>query len=1123
MAGNGGSSRLPERIGPYEILDELGRGGMGIVYTARDARLERRVAVKVLSQELSRDREWNARFTREARLLASLNHPNIATIYSLERDGDRDYLTMELITGRSLDVVIQTGGLALPEALSIGRQIARALEAAHGAGVIHRDLKPLNIMITSEANAKVLDFGLATRAASEALSSAPEGFSSAADGFRSAGPLFSDGGDDLRSGTDTSVATAVSPLPIGADDVTAVSGVRGLSEGGLDGGTPRSSSSARRRASSTTGVGTPGYMSPEQIRGEILDARSDMWAFGCVLYECLSGMRAFRGATPIERMQATIGGEVDLTILPPQTPAPVRDLIRRCLEPDRNARLDSATQARQLLESVLRARSWEPAAPDPGDANDGARARAEIPHSLPSEVTPLIGRSREIAQVRELLQRGRLVTLTGVGGAGKTRLAIRAGSQLLEEFADGVWMVELAPAGAGPDVSRAVARTLGVVESAGVPLPEALATHLSRRSLLLILDNCEHVVEASADLAGKLLVAAPGLKILATSRESLGLPGESVFQVPPLEVGTSASLPFEVLAATESIQLFAQRAAQVRADFRVEPENIGEIAEICRRLDGIPLAIELAAARLRALSLAEIARRLDDRFRLLKGTSRSALPHHQTLEALIEWSHAGLTESEKRLFRRLSLFRGGWTLEAAETVCADSELQDWEVLDVLSRLIDKSLVAFTPAGGPEDGGLSEAARAAGPRYRMLETIREYAQARLRDSDDIGAVEGRFQGHFIALAETAAQHLTGPSQSEWLARLDAEIDNVRAAIDRSLEGEDALPALRITGPMLRYWMIRAQWREGRAAYERAIAMPGAEAHLAPFGNALNGLGSCCFQLNDLEAAAKHYHRAVDGFVGTAEQKRAGAPLVNLGNVHRVRGELDEATASLIESLRYFDESDQWMIAAVQMNLGSIALTREEYEEARTRYESAIAGLRKLGDRVHTAMSVMNLGLVAYRQQRYAEALSLLEESDAIFRELGDRNMGAAVQANLGIVHLQMGAYAESLQAFTKALLIVRETGNIELIASCLEGFSQAARLKGDVRRAARFGGAAESVRTKFSLARHPVDQREWETENRTFALQVGEDVFARHWAEGQALEQDETVGLALAMAAEAESA
>ncbi|HZT40750.1 MAG TPA: adenylate/guanylate cyclase domain-containing protein, partial [Chthonomonadaceae bacterium] len=399
----------------------------------------------------------------------------------------------------------------------------------------------------------------------------------------------------------------------------------------------------------------------------------------------------------------------------------------------------------------------------------------DLPNNLPLHITSFIGREQEMAEVKNLLAGTRLLTLVGLGGAGKTRLALAIGAEVLEEYPDGVWLVELAPLSEPGLVPPAVASTLNLQEEPGRALLQTLTTALKCRRMLLVLDNCEHLLSACATFADTLLRACPQVKILATSREVLGIAGETVYRVPPLALPDPDRLPsIELLMQFEAVRLFLDRATAVSTAFSITSENASAVARLCCQLDGLPLAIELAAARVRAMPVEQVASRLDDRFRLLTGGSRTALPRQQTLRALIDWSYDLLDESEKCLLRRLSVFTGGWTLEAAEAVCgADGE----DVLDLLTSLVDKSLVVYEEQG---DQG----------RYRMLETVRQYGRERLADTDPEAASVGQLHAeYYLSLAEQAAAQLLGPEQQRWLARLEREQDNLRAVLTRYQQDPD----------------------------------------------------------------------------------------------------------------------------------------------------------------------------------------------------------------------------------------------------------------------------------------------------------------------------------------------
>ena len=394
-------------------------------------------------------------------------------------------------------------------------------------------------------------------------------------------------------------------------------------------------------------------------------------------------------------------------------------------------------------------------------------------HNLPCEMSSFVGREQQLADLVGLLGRARLLTLVGTGGVGKTRLALRLASTVLEQYPDGVWLVELTPFSDPSLLPRAVAVVLGVHERARRPLLEAVAAVLRGKRVLLVLDNCEHLVAGAADLADQLLRACPELVVLATSREPLRAPGETIWRVPSLNFpnGAEAAASVEELSGHEAVRLFVERATAVRSEFSLGERNASLVADICRRLDGIPLALELAAARVAVLGTAGVAARLDDRFRLLTGGSRGAPPRQQTLQAALEWSYDLLSQPERRLFNRLPVFAGGWSLEAAETVCAGDGVEASEVLDLLARQVNKSLVVADPAAEET------------VRYRLLETLRQYAQERLTESGEVGRTRSRHADFYLDLAERTEPEGYGPRFVHWRARLDVEMGNIPRSIRR----------------------------------------------------------------------------------------------------------------------------------------------------------------------------------------------------------------------------------------------------------------------------------------------------------------------------------------------------
>lgn len=440
-------------------------------------------------------------------------------------------------------------------------------------------------------------------------------------------------------------------------------------------------------------------------------------------------------------------------------------------------------------------------------------ASKTFPHNLPVQLTSFIGREWELSQGKQWLAITHLLTLTGPGGTGKTRLALQLATEVSQEYLDGVWHVELAPLTDPALVPQTIAFALGVREQPGRTIFDSLGDYLRAKRLLLILDNCEHLIEIWAQLSDHLLRTAPGLKILATSRESLGISGEMTYRVPSLELPDPRQpSDLDELAQNDCVHLFVDRASAALPHFHLSPKNASAVIQICRRLDGIPLAIELAAARTKVFPPEQIAARLDDRFRLLTGGSRTALERHQTLQALIDWSYELLSEAERQLLGRLSVFSGGWSIEAVQAVCAD-ESGD-EGLDTLAHLVDKSLVIVEEEA--EEG-----------RYRLLETIRQYGRNKLLESGEVAMVRDRHLEYYLRFVELAEPKLRGAEQLEWLDRVEGEHGNLRAALAWSLESEKPNLALRLTGALHYFWELRGYFSEGQKWLDDALAHSGHE--------------------------------------------------------------------------------------------------------------------------------------------------------------------------------------------------------------------------------------------------------------------------------------------------------
>ncbi len=687
---------------------------------------------------------------------------------------------------------------------------------------------------------------------------------------------------------------------------------------------------------------------------------------------------------------------------------------------------------------------WQLTAPNLPSDFPPLRSLSLYDNNLPQQVTSFIGREKELAEVENLLTKTRLLTLTGSGGTGKTRLSLQVVADRLEDYPDGVWLVELAPLGDPSLIPQTVAAVLGVRETPGDTLTDTLTAALNEKRLLVLLDNCEHVLDACARLADTLLRSCPHVRILASSREGLGIAGESAYRVPSLSLpDLKQPITLESLSHYESVRLFVERAVAVKSDFSVTLQNASALASVCSRLDGIPLAIELAAARIRSMTVEELGKRLDDRFRILTGGSRTALPRQQTLRALIDWSYNLLEANQKTLLARLCVFAGGWTLEAAEGVCSGESVEAWEMLDLLTALADKSLVIAEVQGETT-------------RYRLLETVRQYARDRLAESEAGRSAREMHRDYFLTLAEDIQPKLNGPEQAHWLDVLETEHDNLRVALTFCLEegeGERAEESeekgLRLGAALQVFWHVRGHVSEGREQLAALLSHPAAQRRTKARADALNGAGGLAYNQGDYASARSLYEESLRIRQELGDKQGIAGSLNNLGFVAVAHGNYTSARTLCEEALIINREIGNRAWEANNLfNLGNVAKDKGDYVSARDLLEESLIIRRELGDKSGIANSLNGLGVVARTQGDYASARSLYEESLGIYRELGNRGGIAGSLNNLGNAAEAQGDYASARTLLQEALEIQWELGDKRHIANSLNNLGNVARAQGD---------------------------------------------------------------------------
>jgi non-specific serine/threonine protein kinase len=700
---------------------------------------------------------------------------------------------------------------------------------------------------------------------------------------------------------------------------------------------------------------------------------------------------------------------------------------------------------------------WGPTAPEPAGPNaHSVLPTASVPpksvsttraidqrprHNLPVQLTSFIGRHEEIGEVRRFLSAHRLVTLTGTGGCGKTRLALQVGAELVDDFADGVWLVELAPLSDPALVPATIARIFDVHEETSRPILATLIDFLRPRRLLLIVDNCEHVIAACAGIVQTILQSCPDVAVLATSREALGVGGEVAWRVPSLTLpaeGMSSSGP--ALAsraqASEAVQLFLTRAQLAAAGFELTPDSAASIVRICARLDGIPLAIEMAAARLSVLSVDQIAARLDDRFRLLTGGSRAALPRQQTLRAALDWSYNLLSVPERRLLCQLSVFAAGCSLEAAEAVCAGAGVAEADIVELLSRLVDRSLVVVDRSGRE-------------PRYRLSETVRQYGHDRLVDSEEARATRDAHRDWFLAFAERAEPELVRADQVEWLDRLELEIGNLREALEWSLGQGTPEPALRLVGALNWFWVARDYYSEARGWAERALTSPGAETRTDLRAKALDTLGQNAGLLELWTTMTEAYEECRSICLDIGNTDRLAWTLRQLGYAEFFGGVLAQAESFFAQSLDLARNiGNSWVVAQALEGLAGVAWARRDYPAAQRLSAESLASFRLTGDVRAIGTALVGQGAILAERADLRAAQEALTEGLVLSRKIRSKNRIAFALSNLGVVTWLAGDRARAVELLEESVSLAELTGVRRLISETIVARAFVARASGD---------------------------------------------------------------------------
>jgi predicted ATPase/class 3 adenylate cyclase len=736
-----------------------------------------------------------------------------------------------------------------------------------------------------------------------------------------------------------------------------------------------------------------------------------------------------------------------------------------------------------------------------------------IPHNLPAQLTSFIGRSNELAEVKQLVESSRLLTLVGPGGTGKTRLMLEAARDLVERFPDGVWLVELAPLTDPELVAEKTADVLGVRGLPDRSLADSLAVYLRRKEILLLLDNAEHLIQTSAELVEHMLMHCPQLKILVTSREPLSIGGEVTFQVLSLSLPAENVMTEAELEASEAVQLFLERARTVRTDFELTTDNRSAVSEVVRQLDGIPLALELAAARSRVMSAEQIAARLDDRFRLLVSGRRTALPRQQTLQALIDWSWNLLDESEQVLLRRLSVFSGGWTLEDAQQVASDAQLDEFAIIDNLEALVEKSLVT---TGSLPNGG---------ERFNLLETIRQYARERLAEAGQDEVLGNRHAAYFVGLIREAEAANTQMETMRWIERLVLETDNFRAAFNW-LESHDPMLFLAAVGKLMSlggqgYWSFSPP--QARRWLERAIEIgrtaeafeKGRPEHRENLGRALGALSSVGNVQGRHEEGAAEGAEAVSILRPLGESQPLAYALANSAFNLSFLGRLDEAYEAGEEAREMARSFGDWASLSIALGgLGLATLMRGDFEKTQAYLNEAKASIEELGSSLLGINILVGEGNLRALMGDLEGAEAIYREADQRFQELGDPTPMILIRSELAHTLRGQGKWEQALPFYRETILYFQDIGHESAVAHQLECFAYITLALEEPETATQLLGAAQAIRERTNNPINlPWQKADYDLAMKQLAEMLGRADRDAAVGEGRSMTLDEAVILA----------